>query len=148
MPKMIVRMLGPTTATTVMITTRAGNERTTSVKRMISASTQPAYVPAMEPSTSPMVVDINAATNPTLSDTCPANSIRLSTSRPAESVPNGWIAVGRLAEEGQVHFERVAGGDEGRQDRQRGDQHDHAETDECQPVADKAPQRQTARRTG
>jgi hypothetical protein len=69
---MIVRILGPTTATTVMMTTSAGNDRTTSVKRMISASTQPAYVPAMEPSTNPMVVDIRAATSPTLSDTCPA----------------------------------------------------------------------------
>ena len=96
MPTAIVvfKMLGPSTETTAMASSRYGKASSTSTTRMISMSTQPPAKPARQPRASANPSAIATESTPTSSATRLPKMMRERMSRPNSSAPSRNLPLG------------------------------------------------------
>ena len=81
--------LGPSTAVIPSASTSVGNDRITSMPRIMRSSTRPPRKPASSPSGSPTVSATATVNSPACSETRLPWMTRLRMSRPMSSVPSG-----------------------------------------------------------
>ena len=96
MPTAIATLIvpGPSRMTIVSASSSPGIDSSTSTKRMIASSANPPNEPLTTPSTVPSTIPTVTATSAPSSDSDDPWMTRESWSRPTESVPKGWVALG------------------------------------------------------